>query len=81
MKIKPNTYYKGYYTNSIFEYDILYTDTKYVYIIAEKEYDNPLDKFDKKFKWGTINDYQDYIDMYSIKIKELTKEEVFLEML
>jgi len=81
MKIKPNTYYKRYYTNSIFEYDIKYTDKKYVYIIAEKEYDNPLDKFDKKFKWGTIKRYQRIINVNNYNIEEISKEDVFLELL
>ena len=81
MKVKPNTYYKGYYTNSIFEYDILYTDTKYVYIIAKKYYNNPLVKYDKKFKWWTIKIWQNNIDTRNIKIEEISKEEVFLELL
>ena len=54
---------------------------KWGYLIADKYNNIPLIKYDKKIKWFTINDYQDYIDMYSIKIKELTKEEVFLELL
>jgi len=81
MKIKPNTYYKRYYTNSIFEYDIKYTDKKYVYIIAEKEYDNPLDKFDKKFKWGTIKRWQNNINTRNIEMEEMSKEDLFLELL
>jgi len=81
MKIKPNTYYKRYYTNSIFEYDIKYTDKKYVYIIAEKEYDNPLDKFDKKFKWGTIKSWEIYMTGRNDKMEEMSKEDLFLELL
>ena len=81
MKIKPRTYYKIYYNVDKEWYDILYTGNKWVYIIAYKHNNNPLIKYDKKIKWFTINDYQDYIDMYSIKIKELTKEDVFLELL
>jgi len=81
FKLNPNTYYKRYYTYGIFEYDITYTDKKYVYIIAEKEYDNPLNKFDKKFKWQSIKKEQKYINTYNIKIEEMSKEDLFLELL
>ena len=87
MKIKPRTYYKRYYNEDKEWYDILYTGNKWVYIIAEKKYDNPLVKYDKKFKWYTINSYQEFLNRASNvfiehpTIKELTKEEVFLELL
>ena len=86
MKIKPRTYYKIYH-NHPNSYTILYTGNKWIYLIAEKKYDNPLVKYDKKFKWYTINSYQEFLNRASNvfiehpTIKELTKEEVFLELL
>ena len=80
MKIKSDTYYKIYYHEDN-GYYILYTGNKWVYIIAKKYYNKPLEKHDKKRKWFTINDYQDYIDTRNIKIEEVSKEDLFLEML
>jgi len=91
MKIKPNTYYKIYYppyTQKICnaKYAIYYTGYKWVYIIAKKYYNKPLVKI-KKIKWIAINYYQNYITPYkskndnTLKIEELSKEDVFLELL
>ena len=81
MKLKIQTYYKRYYTYSISDYDIMYTGKKYVYIIAEKAHDKPLDKFDKKLKWENIKKCQYIINKFNLKIEELSKEDVFLELL
>jgi len=93
MKIKPNTYYKNYfydindpsikyreyYSNT--DYDIVYTGNKWVYYIASKYNDTPLIKYDKKIKWRIIKRYQEFINDNNYKIEELSKEDVFLELL
>jgi len=83
MKVKSNRYYKRPYTDNgtVFLYDIIYTDNKWVYIIAEKTYNKPLIKLNKKVKYSSINEYQDYIANGLINIQEMTKEDVFLELL
>ena len=88
IKLKPNTYYKDYYHTITdlgltpkMEYNIVYTDTKWVYIIADMRINEPIYKHDKKYKWGTIREWQENIDLYSIKIEEMSKEDVFLELL
>ena len=81
ITIKPRRYYKRYYNEDKEWYDILYTGNKWVYIIAEKKYDNPLNKFDKKFKWQRIKKEQEYINTRNIKIEEISNEDLFLEML
>ena len=85
-KIKARTYYKIYYTEteSIIgddHYIILYTGTKWVYIIAKKYYNKPLFKYDKKFKWDIIKHLQNSINIFNYKIEEISKEDVFLELL
>ena len=84
MIIKPNRYYKKkYYTDSD-DYDIHYTDDKWCYIIATKYRSHLLIKHTKKV-WGTIKKFQDFVNIsdYSdyTKIEEMSKEDVFLEML
>jgi len=79
ITIKPNTYYKRYY--NINEYNIIYTDNKWVYIIAYKLGNQPLVKYDKKRGWGTIKRYQEFINDKNYKIEELSKEDLFLELL
>jgi len=89
MKIKPNTYYKRYYTKYIilypsFGYDIIYTGNKHVYIIAHKYNNEPLYKYDHKVKSGSIKEFQEYIkhlDKRKYIVEEISKEDVFLEML
>jgi len=78
MKINPNTYYKISYNDN---YNILYTNNEWIYKIAYKYKDKPLLKYDEKFKWGTINEWQEMIDKHSYNIEEISKEEVFLELL
>ena len=74
MKIKHNTYYKD-------EYDILYTGTKWVYFIAYT-YNEELIKYDNRFKWCTIKKFQDFVNISTYnKIEELSKEDLFLELL
>ena len=82
IKLKPRTYYKCYYVHDdLYEYDIMYTGTKHVYEIAYKHINEPLFKYDKKYTWGVINIWQDFMTRYNIKIEELSKEDVFLELL
>jgi len=79
ITIKPNTYYKRYYNINV--YDIIYTDNKWVYIIADKFNNIPLIKYDKKPGWGTIKRYQEFINDKNYKIEEISKEDLFLELL
>ena len=81
MKLKPNTYYKRSYDTNKDDYDILYTGTKWVYDIASKYNNNLLVKYTKKFKWWTIEEWQRYIKHQHIKVEELSKEDLFLELL
>jgi len=80
MKLKSKTYYKVYDNNGD-GYDIVYTGTKWIYRIAEKYRITVLHTFNKKRKWGTIREWQSIIEYNGFKIKELSKEELFLELL
>jgi len=80
MKIKPNTYYKLYY-NNINSYNVFYTDTKHVYEIAYNYNNNPLIKSNEKRSLGTIKSYQEYILRHNITVEEISKGDVFLELL
>lgn len=75
MKLKARKYYK-IYTNSK-NYKILYTGTKKVYLIAYK-HTNTLQKYDKIY-WGTLELWKKHV--YSNKIIELSKGDLFLELL
>jgi len=80
MNIKPNTYYKRVYntTTSDENFTIYYTDDENVYLIAGKFINRPLIKYKENDKWwGTIKTLQ----LYSKDIIELTKEDLFLELL
>jgi len=83
IKIKRNRYYKEYYSNSKEDYDILYTGTKWVYIIAQQFDNEPLYKRDSKHRWCSISEWQKHINMYKNRynIKEISKEDLFLELL
>ena len=86
MKIKPRTYYKCYYkcyyVNDLYEYDIMYTGTKRIYEIAYKHINEPLFKWDKKIYRGSITQFQDSVNISAYnKIEELSKEDLFLELL
>jgi len=79
MKIKVRTYYKQWYSNG--SYVILYTGTKCAYLIAYKRGNQPLVKYDKKIKEATIKFWEEFINTYSYNVKEISKGDVFLEML
>jgi len=79
IKIKPRTYYKLLYNNG--SYDIIYTGTKCAYLIAYKLGNQPLVKYNKKFKWKTIRGWQEYIKRCNIKTKIMSKGDLFLELL
>ena len=67
MKIKPNRYYKT--TDSI-----IYTDNKWVYIIPYRN--------KEKHKWGTIQSWNKIVStIREYGIEEISKEDVFLELL
>ena len=78
MKIKPRTYYKEFYDKD--KYAILYTGTKWVYCRASK-YNGKLIKYDNRIKWETIKELQDYINSSDYKLEEISKEDLFLELL
>ena len=74
MKLKPRTYYKIYNKTM---YYIIYTGTRWVYVIAEHYNNKLLHRPNKKVKWGTLEEYNDYNN----KIEEISKEDLFLELL
>ena len=77
MNIKPNKYYKIYYTESNLGYCVIYTDGKMVYEIAYTQYvngENILFKHDITINIGTVEKYNTYY-------KEISKEDLFLELL
>ena len=79
IKIKPRTYYKKYYTSDW--YDIYYTGNKLVYKIAETYINNSLIKYNKKRYWATIKNWQYCIKHQKFKVEEISKEDLFLELL
>lgn len=86
MNIEPNKYYKNYYSKYEDIYNILYTDDTYIYNTAIKYSTGVLHKFKKAKNWGTIKDHNkrinksDYLDKL-FEIEEITKGDVFLELL
>ena len=87
ITIKPNSYYKDYFSD-IKESNIIYTDAKMVYLIALVRINKPTIKLNKKLEWGTIKHYQRIIkdkpllkNVNNYKIEEISKEDVFLELL
>ena len=79
IKIKPNSYYKRYYDD---HYSIWCTDNKYAYCIARKFENGPLTLIKYKRRWGTVKYWQDYIHSNDYKkVEEISKEDLFLELL
>jgi len=76
--VKSRKYYKVCYNSS---YYIVYTDEKHAYLIACKYNNEPLIKYDPKVNWGTIKGLQEFINHNNYKIEEITKEDLFLELL
>ena len=89
MKLKPKTYYKRYYKweNPDSDgdwYAIYYTGNKWVYKITRNFKGNepiPLYKYNSKFKWRTIKSWQKRINNDKVKLKEITRADLFLELL
>ena len=85
ITIKPNTYYKKYctYRNLSWQQQVvlLLTDTKHVYEIAYKHIDEPIVKHDNKIMCMTIENWQEYINTHYTIIEEISKEDLFLELL
>jgi len=79
MKIKHNTYYKVYYDND--RYSIWCIDNEYIYYIAEQFGTDPLIKYDKRIKYGSIKNWQEHVHRNNYKIEEMSKGDLFLEML
>ena len=84
IKIKPRTYYKRYYDKDELiwedEYDILYTYNELVYFIAYK-HNGELIKHDNRIEYGTIKNWQACINSNDYKLEEISKEDLFLELL
>ena len=78
MRIKSKTYYIRYYPT---HFTIWYTGTKWVYAIARKYENEPLIKYNKKTKMYTRKYWQNVINVNNYKTKELSKEDLFLELL
>ena len=78
MKLKLNRYYKLCYITG---YIVLYIDNKWCYRIAEKFGTKPLVTYNIKYRRATVNEWQEYINTYNIKIEEMSKEDLFLELL
>jgi len=81
MTIKPRTYYKRYNRNDIHCYSIYYTGRKNVYTVAYTTRFSCLRKTRKKLKWGTIEHWQHDTDYFKHIVEEVSKEDVFLELL
>jgi len=60
---------------------VIITDEKHAYLIACKYNNEPLIKYDPKVNWGTIKGLQEFINHNNYKIEEITKEDLFLELL
>ena len=78
MKLKPRTHYK-IYNKTV--YYIIYTGTRWVYVIAEHRNNKLLHRPNKKVKWGSIKQWQDFITQGHNKTEELSKNDLFLELL
>ena len=79
ITIKPNSYYKLYYDypNS---YSFWRTDTTQMYKIAQKTGTyKPLIKFNTPPSYDTIEEWNN--DITKVTIEEISKEDLFLELL
>jgi len=82
ITIKPNSYYKLYYYGYPNSYSLCHTNTTQMYKIAQKTGTyKPSIKLNKKLKWGSIKEWEMYITRRNDKIEEISKEDVFLELL
>jgi len=83
MKIKPNTYYKDYFSD-IKEYNIVYTDDEWCYVLAYVRINQQIIVRPKNEVWWTIKSWQKEIDKdknINKTLTEISKEDVFLELL
>jgi len=83
MNIKPYSYYKDYYTYRNLGYSIIYTDGKMVYEIAYTLYvngENILCKHDITLDIGTVEECKQK-NLNTNLLKEISKEDLFLELL
>ena len=78
MKIKSKKYYIRYYPT---HFTIWYTGTKWVYAIARKYNNEPLVKYKEKQKSNNIKRFQKLINSNEYKTKELSINDLFLELL
>ena len=79
MNIKPKMYYKRSCTYDV--YSIYYIGVKYVYQLAYKNENSVLVKHNKKKKMGTIKDWKKRTNHFNLIVEEISKEDVFLELL
>ena len=83
MKLKPNKYYKRYY-NDEDDYDILYTNSKSIYLIAYMYINitsNVLYKPKKRLRIGSIIANNRHTKRNNERVEEISESEVFLELL
>jgi len=82
ITIKPNSYYKLYYYGYPNSYSLCHTNTTQMYKIAQKTGTyKPLYKFNTPLMCMTIENWQEYINTHYIIIEEISKEDLFLELL
>jgi len=81
VKIKRNTWYKIRSANEKNTYGIVRAKIKWVYIIARQYRNPPLERYDIPLKWVTIGDSNTNVKKHKYKVEELSKEDLFLELL
>ena len=81
MKLERNTWYKIQSTGLKGTYGIVRAKRKWVYIIARQYNNQPLERYDIPLKWVTIDDSNINVKTRNYKVKRLSKEDLFLELL
>jgi len=79
MKIKPNSYYMTSVSEDIC--DFYYTNDIEVYWIALKNKNKIIHKHNTPINYGSIKKWQEHLDRFNMKLKEMSKGDLFLEML
>ena len=83
MKLERNTWYKIQSTKfkgNTYVYFVR-AKRKWVYIIARQYNDQPLERYDIPLKWIAIDDSNITVKTHNYKVKRLSKEDLFLELL
>jgi len=77
--VKSRKYYKVCYNND--DYDFIYTGVKCIYLIATKHKNKLLVKRNEKIYWTSINRWKKHLDKRKYIVEEISKEDLFLELL